>query len=266
MEAAILFPDFRVRQVAEFFLQHELLGMVVGVLGFLEQSPWGEEGFEDRLVHVARTDDDGRDAVQGSVEVVESDIGFLERGILHEFVGDFLEVVVEFKDMVGIPTDRTGDVEGKARGIKQKGRDLIRDDFGRMEVAGVEEAEDVVLQGVAHVELMGSDRVGFHPDSEDLGFHGYVRVLAVEGDGEDFVEGFFEPFAGAAAGGGNFFKAIGDPDVARGFLAEGFAELPGDLDGVLAMLHPIRANFGVGGREGQSFFDHRRRETGRVIV
>ena len=113
---AIFFPDLVVRQVADLFLKHELLRVIVGVLRFLEEVPRGAEGFKDGLVHVARADDDRGDAVEGPVEIIEADVGLLQGVVAHELVSDFLQVVVELEDVVAVPTDRARDVEGAARG------------------------------------------------------------------------------------------------------------------------------------------------------
>ena len=107
--------------------------------------------------------------------------------------------------MVAVPADATGHMEGNLVGKEEHGGNLVGDGFGGMEVAIVQEAEDVVLGGVVHVELVRADGVAFDADAEYLGFDGDVDFVPVVGLLKNAVEGVFQPCARCGAIGGGVF-------------------------------------------------------------
>lgn len=99
--------------------------------------PGGEQGFEQGLFHVSRPDDHHGHAVDGGVKIIQADVASLQAVVLHQLIGDVLEVVVELQDMVAVPTDRSGNVERQFVIETEHGADLIRHVLGRMEVPSV---------------------------------------------------------------------------------------------------------------------------------
>ena len=51
--------------------------------------------------------------------------------------------------------------------------------FGRVEVTGVERQQGLVLDGVAHIEFVGSRRRSFRTDAEQLAFDGVAVEVGV---------------------------------------------------------------------------------------
>ena len=119
-------------------------------------------------------------------------------------------------------------------------------------MAVVQEAEDVVLGGVVHVELVGAHGVGFQADAEDLGLHGVTDVLGVQLFGENLVQGVFQPLTGPQAVGGDVLIAVGDPNVVERELSQLFSEILGNLPAAFAVLHPEMADGFVRIGQGQA--------------
>ncbi len=81
--------------------------------------------------------------------------------------------------MVRIPSYRARNVQSQLVIEQKHGRKLVRHDLRRMEMAGVNQAQDVVFHRVIHVELVGADRIGFHADPEYLGLNGNINLASV---------------------------------------------------------------------------------------
>ena len=63
--------------------------------------------------------------------------------------------------MVGVPTDRTRDVEGEFIIEAKERRNLFRDHFGGVIMTHIHEAEDAFFGRVVLVEFIRSNREGF---------------------------------------------------------------------------------------------------------
>ena len=99
-----------------------------------------------------------------------SDVDALFEVAADDFLRDVFEFVVEDDFVVGVPAYRAGDVEHYVVQEEERGRNLVGDDFGRVEVTGVEGEHDVVLNGVAEAHFEGADGAGLCADSEDFAF------------------------------------------------------------------------------------------------
>ncbi len=135
-----------------------------------------------------------------------------------------------------------------------------------MEVSCIEAEEDLIFDGVAHVEFVGADDVGFGADAEEFGFYGVAHVCFWEFFREDGVEGFFEALARGEAIDGCVFVAVWYPDVHDGWGAELFADVCGNFAGALAVFDPEVADgfFRVG--EGEAVGSFGVSEAGGVEV
>ena len=210
---AVVVPDGAEGEGFGFFQEGEAGGVVAFVFGGAEFGGGFEEGDEEGFEHGAGADDPGGDAVDGGVEEVEADVDAGGEVVGDDFAGDVAEVVVEGDDVVGVPADAAGDVEEDFGEVDEDGGDFVGDGFGGVVVAGVEAEEFVVFEGVAEVELVGADGVGFEADAEEFSFDGVEVECRVDGFGEELVEGLFESEARGEAVGGGVFVAVGDPDV-----------------------------------------------------
>ncbi len=65
---------------------------------------------QQRLEHVARPDDPGRDAVDAGVEVIQADVDPVQIAAQHDLLHDRLELIGEGYDMIAVPVDATADM------------------------------------------------------------------------------------------------------------------------------------------------------------
>ena len=116
-----------------------------------------------------------------------------------QLLRDRLELVGENHHVVAVPANAPADVQQDLVQIHEHRRDLVRDDLGRMVMAGVQAQELLAREGVAEVKLVRADDVALRADAEQLALDGVAVVLRVDRLGEDRVERFGEPLARALA-------------------------------------------------------------------
>ena len=97
--------------------------------------------------------------------------------------------------MVAVPAHAPADVQQDLVEVHEHRRDLVRDDLGRMIMAGVEAEELLARDGIAEVKLVRADDVALRADAEELALDGVAVVPRVDRLGEDRVERLGEPLA-----------------------------------------------------------------------
>ena len=212
----IFIPDDAERKHLAFLEQSEAAGIVAGGFELAEFRGRFEKRDEQGLEGATGADDPGGDAVDAGVEVVEADVSAGEEIAADQFLHDGLGRVVEKHDVIAIPADAAADVENDLRDVEHDRRDLVGEAFGGMEVAGVEAIEFLMLRGVAQVEFVGADDVGFGADAEEFRFNGVEVNLGIDLFLEDLVEGIAQAFARAVAIDADILGAIGNPDIGDG--------------------------------------------------
>ena len=146
-----------------------------------------------------RADDPGRHPVDAGVEEVEPDVHAVEVVAADQLLGDRLELVGEDHHVVAVPANAPADVQQDLVQVHEHRRDLVRDDLGRMIVAGVQAQELVAREGIAEVKLVRADDVALRAEAEQLALDGVADVPGVERLGEDRVQRFGEPLARSLA-------------------------------------------------------------------
>ena len=111
------------REHFEFFDQSHFTSVVELFFHLFELIRRFEQRFQKSLLHIAGADDPGDDAIDGGVEIIESDMN-LFRAIVNNFPGDCLKFIVEEDNMVAVPADGAGDVEQNFLDKQQNGTDL----------------------------------------------------------------------------------------------------------------------------------------------
>ena len=159
-----------------------------------------------------------------------------------QLLGDRLQLVGEDHHVVAVPADAAADVQQDLVQVHEHGRDLVRDDLGRMVVAGVEAQELLAREGIAEVELVRADDVALRADAEQLALDGVAVVLGVDRLGEDRVQRFGEPLARSFAVDGPVLGAVGDPDVGHAGGAQGLADRGADAPAGDAVIDPEPAD------------------------
>jgi len=159
-----------------------------GKRGAIGRGDGCDEREQQSLLHVARTDDPRGDAVDRGVEIVEADAHATDVPAPDDLLRDGLQFVGERDDVVAVPAHAAADVECNLRQIEEHGGDLVGDALGGMVVAGVERDEDLAADGIAQVELVRADHVGFRADAEQFAFDGVEIQLRIDLRGKHFVQ------------------------------------------------------------------------------
>jgi len=193
--------------------------------------------------------------VDAFVEVVADDL-----------LCDGAELVAQRNHVVAVPADAAADVQQHFVEVHQCAGDLVGDHFGRVEVARVEAEQFAVLERVAHVELMRTDRAALGADAEEFAFDGVAVVTRVAFDGEDLVQRIGQAFARGEPVERGVFEAVRNPEVGDAAVAQFLAERFGDGAAGDAVLDPELPHARVGAGERQSVLHHRVREVGGVEV
>ena len=209
-----------------------------------------EQGEQERLEHAPRADDPGRHPVDAGVEEVEPDMHPAEVVAPDQLLRDRLQLVGEDHHVVAVPPHAAADVQQDLVEVLEHGRDLVRDDLGRMVVAGVQAQELLARDGVAEVELVRADDVALRADAEQLALDGVAVVLRVDRLGEDRVERIGEPLARPLAVDGTVLGAVGDPDVGDAGGPQGLADRAADPAAGDAVVDPEPPDGRVGVGQG----------------
>ena len=182
------------------------------------------------------------------------------------FVRDVLKLVVENHHMVGVPADRTADVQQHFWKEEENGADLVADLLGRMKMSGVDGQHEIVLFCIVHVELVAADGAAFHSDSEQLALHGIEQILFGIFDGENLIQRIFQAGAGAAAVNRNVLESVGNPGVHDAGRAKFASEVVADDAAGFRMMDPELADLLFRGREGESLLRHRMCKERRIEI
>ena len=189
----------------------------------------------------------------------------VEHPAAHQLAGDGLRLVVEDDHVVAVPADGAAHVQEHPVDEGQHRRQLVGDDLGGVEVAGVEAEHDLPAHRVGQVELVRAGGVALGADPEELALHGVAVVLARHGPGEGLVERLQQALPRPEAVVGQVLGAVRDPEVEHRRRPQGAAEGGGHLAAGLHVADPEGAHAGVGVGEGPSLRE-RVREAGGVEV
>ena len=147
----------------------------------------GQQGQQQRLLHIARADHPCGHAVDGAVKEIQADQRLIAGAAAHDFIGNAAQVVRQRDHMVAVPVHGAGYVqrqlivEGQLRG------DFVRDGLLRVVVAIVQQIVHAGLPGrVGGVKFVAANSVGFQPNAEYLAFHAVDH--ARQGLGKDLIQ------------------------------------------------------------------------------
>ena len=93
-----------------------------------------------------------------------------------QLLGDRHQLVGEDHHVVAVPAHAAADVQQDLVEVHEHRRDLVRDDLGRMKMAGVQAEELLARDGIAEVELVRADDVALRADAEELALDGVAVV------------------------------------------------------------------------------------------
>lgn len=211
-----------------------------------------QQGYEECFSGIAGSEGEGGDTVDAGVEIIEAKANAVEEAAADNFFTDGAGGVIKEDDVIAVPADAAAEVEQEGRDIHQGGGNFVCKGFGRMEVTGVEAKDFLAADGVAEVEFVGADDIGFGADTEKFAFHGILDSICVQRLCKNLVECFLQALAWGEAVSGEVFHPIGDPEVygAAIFLFE--AEVLSDEAAGLTVADPEIPDGGIGMGEGAS--------------
>ncbi len=123
----------------------------------------------------------------------------------HELLRDCARGIVHDHHVIAVPPYAAADMQQELRHELQHRRYFVGQALGGVKVPGVQAEQLLPGRGVAHVELVRADDVGFGADAEQLAFDGVQIVRGIERLLENFVESGLQPFARRFAIHGNVF-------------------------------------------------------------
>lgn len=245
---AVEVPDGVPGKRFRLFLKRQPRGEIPCGFGGFDFLRRFEEAAEKRLAHVLRADDPRADAVDGCVEVIQSD--FNAPGSADgDFASEIEKIVVLDNHMIAVPADAAADVKEDAALLNENRGELVGDGFRRVEVSHVEADCLVVFCRVGEIEVMRADGAAFGSDAEEFGFDCVEHECGIDGIGENFIKAFHEAAPRSQTVGGGVFESVGSPEVADGADAGAAGELRGDAAARFAVVNPESADGGVGMRE-----------------
>ena len=241
------------------------LAVVGAVLKSLEVLVRKKQRVQQRLFDRALARDPCADTVDRCIEVVESDHHLVNGVVANDLLADLLNLIVKDDDVVAVPADGTGYVQGYLIVEGEKRGNLVGNDLGGMIVTGIQQAADVGLCGIVLIEFVAANGVAFHTDTEDLAFHSDDDPLAIV-IGEDLVQGLLQTGARAKTVGGNILETVGDPDVDKALGAHRTAELGSNTKGCLTVIDPEGTDLLIGRGQAETVLHHGMSKEGGVEV
>ena len=140
-------------------------------------------------------------------------------------------------------------MQQQARDIEHGGGDFVRDDFRRMEVAGIQAQRGLTAGGVAHVEFIGANGIAFGADTEQLALNGVDMVRRIEFFTDNFIQRVQQPLARGEAVDGNIFHAVRHPNIHYRWRPKLLAEISGYAAAGFAVIDPELTNLRIGVRQ-----------------
>ncbi|MNE60766.1 hypothetical protein D3C80_1559360 [compost metagenome] len=140
----------------------------------------------------------------------------VEQIMANDFAGDGLCFVVQQHDVIAVPAHRTAHVKQQARYIQHRGGDFVGDNFGRVEVTGVEAQRGATAGGITEIEFVRADGVAFGTDTEQFAFNGIDMFREVKFFRNHFIQCTQQTLARCQTIHGDVFHAIRYPDIHDG--------------------------------------------------
>ena len=106
---------------------------------------------------------------------------------------EFLSRVVHYRDVVGVPADRTAYVEHEFRYEAEQCGNLVRRAFSRVIMSCVDGRDLAVCGRIGRIEVMRADGETLQPDAEDLALDAVLHIGLVLA--ENLVKGVPEQAA-----------------------------------------------------------------------
>ncbi|MNC53725.1 hypothetical protein D3C75_1031630 [compost metagenome] len=97
--------------------------------------------------------------IDAAVKEVQPDIRAAQQISANKLAGDFEQLVIHCDDMVAVPADRSADMQQQLLAEHQNGGQFIGNNFGRMEMSGIQADRLAPGQPVAHIEFMRSNHI-----------------------------------------------------------------------------------------------------------
>jgi len=231
-------------QRLHLFQQSQTLEALAVVFVLTEHVERLKQGLQQAFLRGAGADDVGTYSVNGSVEVVEADVGAVEGFGADDLLEQVQSLVVHDGHVVGIPTDGTTDVQHQLRHIKKQRRDLVGHILGRLVVTRVERVDDLARGAVAFVEVHRANSETLQTDAEELSLD--ARFHVGQWFGQNLVQRSGQNLAIAFAFHGDVLQAVVHPDVHDAWVALRLAHRVGDAAAAFGVLNPEIADFRVG--------------------
>ena len=140
------------------------------------------------LSSAPRSDHPGGHPVDAGVEVVETEVDSIEKSTTHRFLSDRLEIIGQRHHMVAIPSDASTDVEQDLGHPGQDAGDLVGDDLGRVEMAGVEAKHFLTGRRITKIILVRANYIRLRTQAKQLGLDRVQKKPRVDRPREDRVE------------------------------------------------------------------------------
>jgi len=167
--------------------------------------------------------------------------------------------------MVGIPTDRAAHVQHQAFTERQEGSEFIGNILGRMEMSGIDRPQNVTRQSVGQVEVIGTGREAFCPNTEKFAFDCIQHVRIVEFLFQTLIQRITQAYARRHFVDRVVFVSVRNPDVVHASLVQFFPKISGNFTAAFHVLDPERLCFRVIAGQG-AVRRFRMREASRVEV
>ena len=149
-----------------------------------------------------------------------------------------------------------GNVQRHVREEQQQARELVGDVFHGIEVAGVDQRDDVatLLRRIGHIEFLVARGEALDADAEDLLLDRVDDMRALERI--NLVQGILQALAHAVAVGRVIFQAVGNPEVVQHHVVELFADALRDFAARDAMANPEITHVFLGRGNREALFHH----------
>ena len=119
--AAVFRPYVGKREGLDLFLHGQKLGKAAFILQSSQRGMRDEQRIQKGLLDVARPDDPGRYAVDGSVKIIRADDDAVQRIAGHDLTAHFLQRIIQRDDMVTVPPHAARQVQRYLIAEQQQG-------------------------------------------------------------------------------------------------------------------------------------------------
>ena len=199
-----------------------------------------QHGIEHRLLPAPEPDCPRGNTVDAGIKIIQCHVHSVHCMIADNLLRHLLCLVIKQDDMVRVPSDRTGDVQGNFREEAQQRRDFIGNNLCGMIMSVIHQRHAFVAVKcrVAERKFRGTGGVGLHPDAKDLGLHGRFYLAEIVGLRKDLVNRILIAHSGSHAVCRNILQPVSRPDIHNCGYAGLLRKITGDTDAAFSVLNP----------------------------